>query len=267
MKRATFSSMTSILVLAAGVATAAPQPKVTICHFPPGNPANVQVITVGAPAVPAHVANHNDAVCPAGDSNCCFGGSQPSVCTDFATDTNNCGACGNVCSAGGACIGGSCVAATPTNTSTPTETPTNTPDPCAGVSCGDCKTCNPATGACVAVPDNTACGDGGSCCAGSCSFTSSDPNNCGACGTVCAAGVCTQGACGCPAGTVEENGQCFPFTSCVQAVNCNSGPSFCCVNTECRTIGDAIATGQCPKDANGNTLPNCFNCCYANCIP
>ena len=34
--------------------------KVTICHFPPGNPANMQTITIDWSAVPAHVANHGD---------------------------------------------------------------------------------------------------------------------------------------------------------------------------------------------------------------
>ena len=33
--------------------------KVTICHIPPGNPDNAHTITVGAPAVPAHLA-HGD---------------------------------------------------------------------------------------------------------------------------------------------------------------------------------------------------------------
>ena len=43
-------------------------PKVTICHVPPGNPANAHTITIGAPAVPAHLKNHpGDSVgpCPA----------------------------------------------------------------------------------------------------------------------------------------------------------------------------------------------------------
>lgn len=35
------------------------QEKVTICHIPPGNPDNAHEITVGAPAVPAHLA-HGD---------------------------------------------------------------------------------------------------------------------------------------------------------------------------------------------------------------
>jgi len=32
--------------------------KVTICHVPPGNPENAHDITIGASAVPAHLANH-----------------------------------------------------------------------------------------------------------------------------------------------------------------------------------------------------------------
>ncbi|HEY7511168.1 MAG TPA: hypothetical protein VIG50_12995 [Vicinamibacteria bacterium] len=32
---------------------------VTICHVPPGNPSNAHTITVGAPAVPAHL-DHGD---------------------------------------------------------------------------------------------------------------------------------------------------------------------------------------------------------------
>jgi hypothetical protein len=36
--------------------------KVTICHIPPGNPENRHTITVGAPAVEAHVTQHGDFV-------------------------------------------------------------------------------------------------------------------------------------------------------------------------------------------------------------
>lgn len=34
--------------------------KTTICHIPPGNPANAHTICVGNAAVPAHVQNHGD---------------------------------------------------------------------------------------------------------------------------------------------------------------------------------------------------------------
>jgi hypothetical protein len=50
---------------AGSVSAQAAEPKVTICHLPPGNPENAQTITIGAPAVPAHLANHDgDAVGP-----------------------------------------------------------------------------------------------------------------------------------------------------------------------------------------------------------
>ena len=36
--------------------------KTTICHIPPGNPANAHTICVGNAAVPAHLDNHGDFV-------------------------------------------------------------------------------------------------------------------------------------------------------------------------------------------------------------
>ncbi len=52
---------------AAGLTVSQPSPakaggveKVTICHRPPGNPENEHTITVGAPAVPAHLAHGDD---------------------------------------------------------------------------------------------------------------------------------------------------------------------------------------------------------------
>ncbi len=47
-----------------GVVTASGVEKVTICHIPPGNPENAHTITVGAPAVPAHLAEHGDSIGP-----------------------------------------------------------------------------------------------------------------------------------------------------------------------------------------------------------
>ncbi len=37
------------------------QSKVTICHYPPGNPENAKTITVGVPALPAH-QSHGDTI-------------------------------------------------------------------------------------------------------------------------------------------------------------------------------------------------------------
>ena len=47
-----------------GASAQAAAPKVTICHIPPGNPSNAHTITIAAPAVPAHVANHGDTLGP-----------------------------------------------------------------------------------------------------------------------------------------------------------------------------------------------------------
>jgi len=49
------------------------QSKVTICHVPPGNPDNRHTITVGAPAVPAHLA-HGDTIGPCAPACSMFGG-------------------------------------------------------------------------------------------------------------------------------------------------------------------------------------------------
>jgi hypothetical protein len=55
--------LASVMGLVALMLAAAPafaqQDRVTICHIPPGNPANAHTITVGAPAVDAHRA-HGD---------------------------------------------------------------------------------------------------------------------------------------------------------------------------------------------------------------
>jgi hypothetical protein len=58
--------------------------KTTICHIPPGNPANEHTICVGNAAVPAHVNNHGDPIgecpneppCGGGDVDAGAGGSD-----------------------------------------------------------------------------------------------------------------------------------------------------------------------------------------------
>ena len=112
---ASFALILAILPLGNAAQAAPPESKVTICHFPPGNPDNAHAITVGASAVPAHVTNHHDAVCGPGASDCCFQtSSSASVCTTFAADVQNCGSCGNHCVDGQICSSGTCVCPTGT---------------------------------------------------------------------------------------------------------------------------------------------------------
>ena len=52
--KAILASVTVLVFLGTMLLTAGPEPKITICHVPPGNPENVQVITIGQSAWPAH---------------------------------------------------------------------------------------------------------------------------------------------------------------------------------------------------------------------
>ncbi len=235
-------AMSVFLTMGVGAAVAAPQPKVAICHFPPGNPANVQLISVGAPAVPAHLARHNDAVCAAGDSNCCFGGSAaPSVCTNLATDAANCGVCGVACAAGEVCSGGACTCTTAGETN------------CDGV-CTDLGSDAANCGACGVACPNGVCSDGvcgcptagQTNCDGVCTDLGSDAANCGACGAPCPRGdVCSDGVCGCPtAGQTNCGGVCTDLSS--DAANCGVCGAAC-------QAGDVCSGGACGCPTTGQT--------------
>jgi len=82
-------SFALLAALATGVASAGK--KVTVCHIPPGAPANAQTISIGEAAVSAHLA-HGDGLgaCPAGCSNA-------SACDDGNACTSD------TCAANGAC--------------------------------------------------------------------------------------------------------------------------------------------------------------------
>jgi hypothetical protein len=62
--------------------------KTTICHLPPGNPANEHTLCVGNPAVPAHLA-HGDYLGPCNSAPTCGddGGAPPPP--PPATDAGN----------------------------------------------------------------------------------------------------------------------------------------------------------------------------------
>ena len=60
----TQAAVTPTVVEDDGVVTQSGVQKVTICHIPPGNPGNAHTITVGEPAVAAHVAEHGDTIGP-----------------------------------------------------------------------------------------------------------------------------------------------------------------------------------------------------------
>ena len=72
---------------AADSANGGGEAKVTICHIPPGNPANAHSITVGAPAVRAHLA-HGDSIGACSDQ-----GTVVVLPPDDSTGTDSTGSC------------------------------------------------------------------------------------------------------------------------------------------------------------------------------
>ena len=61
-----FGIFISTITGLAQTASAAPEPKILICHTPPGNPDNPHTLSVGESAVLAHVA-HGDTLGPCDD--------------------------------------------------------------------------------------------------------------------------------------------------------------------------------------------------------
>jgi len=101
----------------------------------------------------------------------------------------------------------------------------------------------------------------GTSCSGYCTNTSSDPSNCGSCGTACSTGVpCTNGACG-SGGGLLSNGQ-----ACTSATQCSSG-NCQCSNNNCTTSVCApplLPNGQACTSANQCSSGNC-QCSNNNC--
>ena len=72
--------------------------KTTICHIPPGNPANAHTICVGNAAVSHHVANHGDSVGPCQTETTCPP-PTPSCETSHGKGDDDNGGNGGACSA------------------------------------------------------------------------------------------------------------------------------------------------------------------------
>lgn len=144
-------------------------------------------------------------------------------CVDLLTDPSNCGACGNVCPPSVECSGGVCGGAgdaSPTDGSSDGDAP-GTPDGVSGDGladgsddtgdacmppyntaqhCGDCFTacsglndaCKPSDGGWACQP---LCDPPLSECSGQCFDLTSDPSNCGGCGTICPSQLCQNSLC------------------------------------------------------------------------
>lgn len=129
--------------------------------------------------------------------------------------------------------------------------------------------------ACGSVEQTLPCATGSARCGDSCAVLDRDPNNCGACGNHCSAGLfCDNGACSarCGFGATDCAGRCVELTadpkncgacgkSCAQGDVCNDGK--CLANcpaglTTCKSAGDGGGDDYCANVGSDNA--NCGSC-------
>jgi hypothetical protein len=213
-------------------------------------------IVQGAPLSPCPVGQGDQngacAPCPSGEAVC------GDLCVNEQTDSKNCGKCASFCISGAACEGGRCTCPSGETgcggTCVDEQTDPvhcgscGTPCPvgalCHGGTCGPCPTGEIAANGVCCPPGETGCGR-------NCVDEQTDPNNCGGCGTTCAAGaICQARTCACPSGGVVCNGGC---------VNTQTAPNNCgACGTTCPT-GTTCADGVCGSCPAGGTP--CFGAC------
>ena len=173
------------------------------------------------------------------DSNkdCCAVGDQKS-CLDTSASRFNCGDCGKRCAAGEECTDSNCSC--------------NGGAACAAgevcCSVGGCAT----SCACGTTPD---CTD--TCCSDQCVDTSSDRENCGACGNVCRDDQsCDSGTCVCASGTDCGN-TCADLAS--DAENCGTCANAC-------ASGETCCGGSCvDTDTSKTDCGACASTCGGTC--
>ncbi|MBS2025520.1 MAG: hypothetical protein JST92_24235 [Deltaproteobacteria bacterium] len=192
----------------------------------------------------------------------CIDTSGAATCHDLTVETDNCGACGNVCPVplnGGAaaCSAGKCV---------PSCTGGATWQLCNGV---------PASGgSTTTLPDGgTVTTGGGGAAQLSCTDTATDFQNCGACGTVCKVTESCQGGTCQPkntdpnAGTtlcdIEADGGTIYHDLNIDPANCGACGHACaatdiCQSGECKPCGVAVCNNTC---VDTKTDPNNCGAC------
>ena len=190
----------AFLIFVATVAGAAyADKKVVVCHYPPGNPANAQTISVGEAAVTAHLGHGDDlGACPTG---CLLNGA---LCDDGnACTSDSCGANGECqhipvsCDDGNACTidrcdpQTGCFSVANDGAACDDQNDCTRNDACVGTACRGTA----IAGCCATSAD---CEDGNACTVDSClgGSCASEPRDC-AVADRCLAGFCTaDGDCG-----------------------------------------------------------------------
>ena len=187
------------------------------------------------------------------------------ACVDYLNDSNNCGACGNVCGDGACCSNGSCVSLCAVGDlwcngeCADIQDDSNNCGGC-GTICGDGTCCN--NGTCQSL-----CDVGRLWCNNQCVDFGNDSGSCGSCGTPCGSGTCCDGgSCVsvCPAGQVWCGTECVDFAN--DSANCGAcgtacGDGTCCNNGACESFcpaGQVLCGTQCVDFQNDSG--NCGAC-------
>jgi hypothetical protein len=80
--------------------------KITICHIPPGNPANAHTITVGLPALKAHTKHGDTLGACGGETDAGTGGETDAGSGDVDAGPSECAPVGSTCGGGVVCCDG-----------------------------------------------------------------------------------------------------------------------------------------------------------------
>ncbi len=272
-------------------AVAHAEKKVTLCHIPPGDPANPQTISVGEAAVRAHLA-HGDQV------GACATGCPPSCDDGNLCTSDTCAADGQcvhspvTCDDGNVCTGDVCdptagCLALP-NDGLPCNDGNDctNADTCAGTACR-----GTAIAGCCAV--DTDCADGDACTDDTC-FLGSCQNPPRACAVEnkCLAGFCNanaDGACettevSCDDSNVCTDDACDPTFGCTHfatvtppepsEVSCADTTDNECdgavdsADSDCYRCGDGVLQpGEQCDDGNTNPFDGCDRCIIVDITP
>lgn len=173
------------------------------------------------------------------------------LCSDLATDANNCGRCGVTCGSNAVCVAGACTLRTQ-----PQPTMRCGDGSCTSVTGENCSTCAVDCGACLptCTASQTLCGS-------TCMNTQSDVTNCGGCGTRCSVGqTCNAGRCTTPTPTCSGSGERVCSNGCTSLYtdvrNCGACGTTC-------ASGQTCAGGVCntPAPSCGAGLTLCGSVC------
>lgn len=165
------------------------------------------------------------------------------VCTNPASDPNNCGMCGVQCGAKKFCSSGKCQdsCVPPAKQCGALCTDTNTDSQ----NCGMCGVACGVKYHCEAAKCTLTCGPGETLCNGTeCANFKTDPNHCGSCDISCdSTQTCTDGLC-CTTGQSNCGGTCIDTT--VDPMNCGGCGATCtggtpyCFGSKCQSCNPTV---------------------------